>query len=188
MVTVTQKASIPTTALLPRPKCKTLDLSTILNKAPKLSIEQAGHLRHFHNLSSTLPGEWLHMGSQEPGQEFLDAYRYQLATMAYAAGLAHYYHLTAMRSMFKGLMERLIEKMMRREVWGYWYLTSQSGKFVDPDLKEMRKPWADPVRRENIMVCFVPKYSPAKYMLIQKSEVLRPSTAYDFVVFNVVQR
>ncbi|EKG20437.1 hypothetical protein MPH_02247 [Macrophomina phaseolina MS6] len=41
--------------------------------------------------------------------------------------------------------------MLRREVWGYWYLTSQGGKIVDPDLVELRKPWADPNKQENIM-------------------------------------
>jgi hypothetical protein len=119
---------------------------------PKLSREQCGHIRHFHNLVSTLDGEWGLMGSQEPGQEWDTAYRYQLVTMTYAAGAAHYHRLPAMRSMFKSLFEKLIAKMLRREVWGYWYLTSQSGIHADPDLKELRKPWADPVCKENIMV------------------------------------
>lgn len=91
------------------------------------------------------------MGSQEPAQEFLDAYRYQLATMAYASALTHYHRLPAMKSLFKRLIYRLIAKMLRREVWGYWYLTSQSGTKLDPDLKELRRPWANPVVRENIM-------------------------------------
>lgn len=67
------------------------------------------------------------MGAQEPGQGFLDAYRYQLATMAYATGLTHYHRIRAMHSLFKPLMRRLVLKLLRREVWGYWYLTSQSG-------------------------------------------------------------
>lgn len=122
-----------------------------LSKFPKLSREQAGHLRHFHNISTSLDGEWPHMGCQEPDQVFLDAYRYQLATMAYGAILAHYHRLPAMRNLFKPLIRSLIRKMLRREVWGYWYLTSQSGNRLDPDLDELRKPWADPVVRENIM-------------------------------------
>ncbi|CAG5179188.1 uncharacterized protein ALTATR162_LOCUS9077 [Alternaria atra] len=122
-----------------------------LSSFPKLSNEQAGHLRHFHNLASQPDGEWHRMGAQDPGQEWFDAYRYQLATMAYATGSAHYHRLPAVRSVFKNLLEQLIHKMLRREVWGYWYLTSQSGKFVDPDLVEMRKPWADPNKQENIM-------------------------------------
>lgn len=75
----------------------------------------------------------------------------RLATVAYAAGLMHYYRLPAMRSFFKSLIRRLIYKMMRREVWGYWFLTSHSATRVDPDLKELRKPWADPIIHENTM-------------------------------------
>jgi hypothetical protein len=127
------------------------DLALDLSRYPKLSSQQAGHLRHFYNLSSAVDGEWPHMGSQEPAQEFLDAYRYQLATMAYACGLTHYHRLPVMRSLFKTLIRRTIHKMLRREVWGYWFLTSHSGSLVDPDLKELRKPWADPIVRENIM-------------------------------------
>ncbi|KAL2842438.1 hypothetical protein BJX68DRAFT_270614 [Aspergillus pseudodeflectus] len=125
--------------------------ATFLAKYPKLTCEQAGHLRHIHNLATLRDGEWGVMGSQEPGQEWLDAYRYQLATMAYAAGAAHYHRLPALRSIFQHLLDKLIKKMLRREVWGYWFLTSHSGKFVDPDLERLRQPWADPIVRENIM-------------------------------------
>lgn len=72
--------------------------------------------------------------------------------MAYAASVAHYHRLPALRSPLKTLLGQLIEKMLRRDVWGYWYLTSQSGILVNPDIKELRKPWADPIVRENIMV------------------------------------
>jgi hypothetical protein len=123
-----------------------------LRKYAKLSKEQCGHLRHFHNLASALDGDFPFMGAQEPGQEWDTSYRYQFSAMAYAAGAAHYHRLPAMRSMFQSLIRKLIGKMLRREVWGYWYLTSQSGTRMDPDLKELRKPWADPVCKENIMV------------------------------------
>lgn len=123
-----------------------------LSQHAKLTREQAGHLRHFHNLATLRDGEWGVMGSQEPGQEWLDGYRYQLATMAYAAGAAHFHRLPALRSIFQSLLDNLIQKMLRREVWGYWFLTSHSGKFVDPDIEELRQPWADPIVRENIMV------------------------------------
>ncbi|KIW12292.1 hypothetical protein PV08_09569 [Exophiala spinifera] len=71
--------------------------------------------------------------------------------MAYATGVAHYHRLPAMRTAFKSLLRRIIHKMLRREVWGYWFTTSHGGKLLDPDLKELRKPWADPVIKENIM-------------------------------------
>jgi hypothetical protein len=95
------------------------DLTLDLSRYPKLTAQQAGHLRNFHNLSSTLDGEWHYIGAQEPAQEFLDAYRYQLATMAYAPGLTHYHQLPVMRSLFKSLIRRFIYKMLRREMLGY---------------------------------------------------------------------
>ncbi|CAO2650781.1 Nn.00g020730.m01.CDS01 [Neocucurbitaria sp. VM-36] len=122
-----------------------------LDQYAKLTREQAGHIRHFHNLVTQKDNDWSLMGSSDPGQEWLDGYRYQLATMAYAAGAAHFHRMPALRSLFKTLLEQLIGRMLRREVWGYWFLTSHSGKLVDPDLKELRKPWADPIIRENIM-------------------------------------
>lgn len=91
------------------------------------------------------------MDSDDPGQELFDAYRYQLATMAYATGVAHFHRLPALRGPFKALFNRIIEKMLRREVWGYWYNTSLGGKLCDPSLTELRTPWPDPVVKENIM-------------------------------------
>ncbi len=122
-----------------------------ISQVPKLDRFQAGHLRHFHNTATQIDGEWRHMGALEPGQEFLDAYRYQLATMTYAAGAAHYHRLPAMRSLFKPLIESLIHKMLRRDVWGYWFNTSLSGNRTDPGRTELRQPWSDPIIKENIM-------------------------------------
>lgn len=118
---------------------------------PKLDAKQAGHLRHFHNLVTQPDGEWHHFGSLEGQQEWDDAYRYQLATMSYAIGAAHYHRLPALRVAFKSLLRQVIHKMLRREVWGYWFDTSHGGNLLNPDLKELRKPWADPVIKENIM-------------------------------------
>lgn len=41
--------------------------------------------------------------------------------------------------------------MLLKSVWGYWFLTSHGGNKLDPSLTELRKPWADPVKEENIM-------------------------------------
>lgn len=127
------------------------ELSFDISTYPKLDEKQAGHLRHFHNVASAEDGDWPYMGTLDPEQAFLDAYRYQLATMAYASAVAHYHRLPAMATPFKISIRRLIHKMMLPHVWNYWYLTSQSGIRLDPDLKELRKPWADPIVKENIM-------------------------------------
>lgn len=151
---------------------KTLPPS-FLEQFPKLTYAQAGHLRHFHNLASLPDGEWRHMGSSDPGQEDFEAYRYQLADMAYAAGLTHYHRTPALRSVFRRLSEQLIHKMMRRDVWGYWYMTSQSGIAMDPDITELRKPQPDPVIHENIM------YSGHLLLMVSLHAMLFDSDAYD---------
>ncbi|KAK4931638.1 hypothetical protein LTR49_002030 [Elasticomyces elasticus] len=71
---------------LPPPSCP-----ITVSSYPSLTNEQVGHIRHIHNLSLLLDGQWTHMGAQEPRQEFLDAYRYQLATMAYTISVTHYH-------------------------------------------------------------------------------------------------
>ncbi|KAJ6520488.1 hypothetical protein C8R45DRAFT_62081 [Mycena sanguinolenta] len=153
----------------------------LLSNAAKLTALQAGHLRHFHNLATAPPGEWHHMGTQIAGQEWLDSLRYQLATMAYAASAAHYHRLPALRSVFKALFEGLITKMLDKEVWMYWYLTSQSGLRSDPDIKELRKPWANPVVTENIM------YSGHLLLMVSLHAMLFDDDKYDApeaLVFN----
>jgi hypothetical protein len=116
-----------------------------------LDDKQVAHLRHIENLANQPDGDWSHMGNADAGQEWVDSYRYQIALAAYALGLAHYHRLPAAPCVFKPVYESLMRKMLRREVWGYWKDTSQSGKFVNPELTELRKPWIDPIVKENIM-------------------------------------
>lgn len=118
---------------------------------PHLDDVQAGHIRHLRNLMAQPDGDWSRMGAMEAGQEGLSAYRYQLAHAVYALGLAHYHRLPAAPGVFKDAMVRAIEKMRRRDVWGYWYEASQSDPRIDPDLGERRTPWSDPIVKENIM-------------------------------------
>ena len=122
-----------------------------ISQYPKLDRKQAGHLRHFHNMVTQPDGQWKHFDTQEYFQEFDDSSRYQLATMAYAAGAAHYHRLPALRGPFQTLMRQMIARMLRREVWAYWFISSHGSKMFDPSMTELRAPWADPVRRENIM-------------------------------------
>ena len=116
-----------------------------------LDREQMGHLQHAQNLAAMPDGEWRHMGSWDPGQEWLDAYRYQLAFMAYSVALATYHYLDAAPRTTQPVFDALIRKMVRREVWDFWRETSRSGPRLDPDLKQLREPWTDPIKSENIM-------------------------------------
>ncbi|KAJ7605056.1 hypothetical protein DFH06DRAFT_1275649 [Mycena polygramma] len=152
----------------------------LLQSSQKLSLLQAGHLRHFHNLATCAPGEWPHMGTQAPGQEWLDALRYQLSTMTYAAGAAHYHRLPALRSVFKPLFENLITKMLKKDVWAYWYMTSQSGRMTDPDIQELRKPFP-PIQLSRRISWY---YSGHLLLMVALHGMLFNDDKYDALVFK----
>ena len=116
-----------------------------------LDDKTLSHLRHMVNLSRQMPGDWSDMGPYDPSQEGDDAYRYQLAYMTYALSLAQYHHTPAYRELWRETMARLIEKMMRWEVWGYWELTSRGSRVPDPDMNALGEGWIDPVIRQNVM-------------------------------------
>ena len=118
---------------------------------PGLDEDQRGHLRHIHNLAAQLPGDWSRMGDGDPAQESFSAYRFQLAYMAYALGLAYRHRLPAAREPMRQTFQLLIEKMLRRDVWSYWKDISRSSPRLDPDLVGLRPSVTDPIGRENIM-------------------------------------
>lgn len=112
---------------------------------------QAGHLRHLLNMANRPDGDWSHMMTSEVEQHGLGSFRYQLSHFVYALGLAHYHHLPAAPGYFREPMQRLMTKMLRHDVWRYWYEESRSSPRFDPGLTTPREPWADPVAKENIM-------------------------------------
>jgi len=113
------------------------------------------------------------MGPYDPTQEGDDAYRYQLAYMAYILGLVQYHHTPAYRELWRDTLRRLIEKMMRWEVWGYWELTSRGSKLLDPDLTKLGDGWIDPVIRQNVM------YSGHLLMMVGLYEMLYRDGRFD---------
>jgi hypothetical protein len=115
-----------------------------------LDGKSMGHVRHIVEISRQMPGNWSYMYPQEGGQEFNDAYRYQLAFMTYTLALVQHSYVPAYRELYKNAISRLIRKMQRPEVWAYWKEVSiftDFGNFSAP----MREPSMDPVRHENIM-------------------------------------
>jgi hypothetical protein len=150
----------------------TLKMDVDLSKYPKLTHEQVGHVRHFYNLAYQPDGEWKHMGAQEPSQEFLDAYRYQIATIAYATAATHFHYQNALGCVYKPLMRQLIHKMLLRQVWGYWFNASLSGKTVDPSLTAVSDGTAKAMGRPGCT---------------RKHYVQRPSTADDQSVRHVIR-
>lgn len=117
---------------------------------PTLDELQAGHIRHIDNISRQLTNDWRFMMGAKPMQEDYGAYRYQLAYMFYALALAHYHRLPAAPGVFKGIMERLIEKMLHPEVWLYWRDSSTGRGRLTFDAQRLNSE-VNPVARDNIM-------------------------------------
>lgn len=115
-----------------------------------LTDEQVGHIRHIDNLSRLPRGDWRHMTGPLPLQEDFSAYRYQLGYMSMAMGLAHYHQLPAAPAVFRGTLDRLIQRMLEPDVWWYWRDTSTAGGFGPFDLPQLPSR-TDPVGVDNIM-------------------------------------
>ncbi len=116
-----------------------------------LDARQLGHLRHFANLSRKLPNDWSLMEGRSVGQEDFGGYRFQLAYMMYAIGLAHVHRLPAAPGFFKATYRRLFEKLLLPEVWSYWRDVSRGGSIFNAHLVSGYAEEWDPVRRDNIM-------------------------------------
>lgn len=140
---------------------------------PTLDAKQWGHIRHIIRLSRQAPGDWSDMGPFDPTNEGDDAYRYQLAYMAYTLAIVQQHYLPGYRELFKETFQNLIEKMMRHDVWGYWELTSKGSKVMDPDLEVLVEGWVDPVVGKNVM------YSGHLLMMVGLYEMLYRDGRYN---------
>ena len=116
-----------------------------------LSREQLGHIRHIDNLSRQLPNDWSTMQPKAYGQFDFGSYRFQIAYMAYAMGLAHRHRLPNAPGVFKPAFERLIDKLLSPEVWLYWRDVSRGGAVFNAHLADGYHEEWNPVARDNIM-------------------------------------
>ncbi len=117
----------------------------------ELSARQIGHLRHIENLSLQPPGDWSHMGTKMHGQEDFGSYRFQLAFMAYALGLAHRHRVPNAPGAFRATFDRLIVKLLHPDVWLYWRNVSQGGHALNAHLRSRLSEQWNPVDTDNIM-------------------------------------
>lgn len=147
----------------------------------ELDDKQLGQLRFISNLADQRFNDWSHMDSVEPGQGHFDAYRYQLAMMSYASNLANYYYTPAYPELQRHVSERLIAKMLRFDVWGYWELTSRGFKTFDPDLVELTAGSIDPVAHKNIMYSGHLMQMVATYAMLYNSDKYERPGAITFV-------
>jgi len=140
---------------------------------PALDEKQLGHLRFISNIAARRHNDWSRMDSEEPGQGWFDAYRYQLAMMAYTVHLANYHYTPAWRELHQATSERLVDKMMRFDVWSFWENVSRGSKQFDPSLTALSEGWRDPLIRQNIM------YSGHLFQMVATYAALYNSDKYE---------
>lgn len=140
---------------------------------PVLDDKQLGHLRFIANVAQRRHNDWSLMDSEEPGQGGFDAYRYQLAMMAYTVHLANYHYTPAWREQHRTTSEQLVDKMMRFDVWSFWENVSRGAKQFDPSLAALSDGWRDPVIRQNIM------YSGHLFQMVTSYAMLYDSDRYE---------
>ncbi len=134
---------------------------------PALSEKELGHVQWLIKLALQPLGDWSYMGGLEEGQEGLESYRYQLGYMAYALALAQYHKTPAYRELYQKAMDKLIQKMVRKDVWYYWEHTSKSDK------RNGGLGWIDPVVEKNIM------YSGHLINMVELYQMLYQDAKYD---------
>ncbi len=148
------------------------------SKYPAMSEKQIGHLRHIVELANLLHGDWTQMGDTPPGSNF-GSYQYQIGFMAYALGVTQYHLTPAYREIYQQASNRLIEKMLHKDVWDYWERMSKKEVLfaVDGTRKEYSEPdwlgWRDPNIKSNIM------YSGHLLQMVSLYEMLFDDRRYD---------
>ncbi|MFQ6114816.1 MAG: hypothetical protein ACE5NG_12170, partial [bacterium] len=111
----------------------------------KLSVgglsEDSARLTYFIlDLALQPLGDWRGFNSLDQfGQSAL---RYKLAFMTYALAQVHYLQLPAYPTPFQEAIDRLIQRMMQKRVWSYWYFENLWGNW---------KKNPDPVYEMNVM-------------------------------------
>lgn len=136
---------------------------------PELDPKQLGHVRHIVELANQLPGSWEHMKGGPRGA--FDQYQFQLAWMYYALAVTQSQLTPAYRELYKNASDRLIEKMLRPEVWDWWLKVIEIPRFksyLDPS-----QDWRDPVKLKNIM------YSGHLLQMISLYEMMYGDGKYD---------
>ena len=130
---------------------------------PALSTKQMGHVRHMINIANQLDGDFSLMGEFDPVYYMsFHAYQFQFAFAAYALASTHYHYTPAHRDLYQKASNRLIKRMIYKDVWDYWAHTSkfdltdrtEDGFGLETMISRTEEDWygwIDPNIKKNIM-------------------------------------
>lgn len=117
----------------------------------QIGTDEMGLLRWYLSVSDDPLDDFSKIKSYEDAQFYLSSYRYSIAFMTYFFALEQYHKLPAWREYLQPRMDRLIQKMLQKQVWQYWAERSKGVDFLEPLLNTPYPEQHDPVGDQNIM-------------------------------------
>ena len=130
-----------------------------LNDYPILDDKEVGQLRWFYKVTSAdisdfslIPsGNLYGVPKTASLQGSISAYRYTIAFATYFFALEQYHKLSANVSILGPMYDRMIQKMLDKQVWGYWSRLSKGMPPLEPQMNTPYPQDDDPVDSKNIM-------------------------------------
>ncbi len=117
----------------------------------QIGTDEMGMFRWYLSASDDALDDFSKIKSWDLDQFYISSYRYSIAFMTYFFALEQYHKLPAWREYIQPRMDRLIQKMLRKEVWQYWAVRSKGVSVIEPLLNTPYPEEHDPVAKKNIM-------------------------------------
>jgi hypothetical protein len=131
-----------------------------------IGTDEMGLFRWYLTLADDPISDLSKIPSYDDKQTEGSSYRYSLAFMTYFLILEQYHKIPACAEIIRPRIDRLIQKMLDRQVWTYWANTSQGVELLEPKMNRPYPEQHDPVADQNIM------YSGHLGMMIASYEML----------------
>ncbi|HEY9161210.1 MAG TPA: hypothetical protein VIS94_09000 [Desulfomonilia bacterium] len=117
----------------------------------QIGNDEMGMFRWYLTMCDDPLDDFSKIESWDKDQYFISSYRYSIAFITYMLALEQYHKLNAWREYIKPRMDRLIQKMLMKQVWQYWAMRSKGVSFLEPLLNTPYPEERDPVGHKNIM-------------------------------------
>jgi len=129
------------------PAVPTVDPASYL----EIGNDEMGMFRWYLSMCDDPLDDFSKIESWDQDQFYISSYRYSIAFTTYMLALQQYHKLPAWREYIKPRMDRLIQKMLLKQVWQYWAVRSKGVDFIEPLLNTPYPEEHDPVGHKNIM-------------------------------------
>jgi hypothetical protein len=125
----------------------------VVNPASYLEIgdDEMGMFRWYLAACDDPLDDFSKIESWDKDQFYISSYRYSIAFSTYMLALQQYHKLPAWREYIQPRMDRLIQKMLMKQVWQFWAVRSKGVDFLEPLMNTPYPEERDPVVNKNIM-------------------------------------